>query len=220
MHKSRKEKAKRLRNAGRSAGRLQDDGKGEYAITTVKPALNMSLKEEIFEKRMTFASTATAGAGTGVISPAAISNAQVQSLPATEWVSYANRFKLYRVKKIKYNAFPVSTNTSQFAGANVSSCLFACDWAVSAPSTASEILAEERCTLHPTVGRQAVVKTITFEKNPNAKLWTDTGSAIVADRQFGIALCSHPTIIITQPATATLIFAVVIEWIVEFKNMR
>jgi hypothetical protein len=200
---------------------MLEEGYSQHVASSVRPMLNPTLAEPIVVKRMTFATTATAAAGTGVINPAQVNSGQGATLPSSEWASYQSRFLLFRCRELRYTAFPVSCNTSVFPTANVGSWFAMCDWAIVAPSTAGQILSEESVTLHPTVGFEPLVRVVTWKKNPNAKLWTDTNAAaIVADRQFGLGLCSAPNVVITQPATATLVFAVVLEWVYEFKNMR
>jgi hypothetical protein len=226
MQPRQKQTRQRRKNKTRKQNPLIDnrylgDQVDSIVAPSVKPMMNKMLAEQIVHKRMTFQSTLTAAAGTGVINPSAVSSSSVASLPANEWTSYQARFQLFRVRKLRYTAFPVSSNTSIFVGANISSYFAIAEYANIIPSTAAGIISEESCTLHPTAGFAPIVREVDWSKNTNAKLWTETtAGAIVADRSYGLVSCSAPNIVITQPATATLIFALVIEWEVEFKNMR
>jgi hypothetical protein len=169
-------------------------------------------------KRLVQSGTISTGAATGIIDPATSRASSVSG--AVGFSSYAARYLEHRVLAKKLTFFPVQTNTSHFAGALLASFMAVSNFQGDAPTTYSEILADENLKLLPTVGRECASFEADGKRFPNSMLWTGTGTAITADRDFGLAYASNPSVVIGVPLAATQIYALFIEYIVQFKNPR
>jgi hypothetical protein len=84
-----------------------------------------------------------------------------------------------------------------------------------APASAAQVLSDENMKVVAT--NRDFVKTITWKRNPNARLWNPTSAAIPAANQFAWVCASPGAVPLT---TATTYFAYVVEWEVEFKGSQ
>lgn len=118
---------------------------------------------------------------------------QCSQFPSTEWASYAARFGQYRVLKMSLHFKPTMPVNSGVIATNLLSSMYFSDFmATTIPTTAASIVAD-RSFREFSTGR-AFVYTTTWNRNPNAKLWTPTSTAIPATSRYGIAFCSHPNV--------------------------
>jgi hypothetical protein len=206
-------------------GGTRKSGQGDNSRTlkgnTNKSIIYSSLKQgnsDMITKRLVQSGTISTGAASGVID---IGTSRASSVSgAVGFASYAARYFEHRVIAKKLTFFPVQTNTSHFAGALLASFLAISNFQGDPPTTYSEVLADEDLKLLPTVGRECASFEADAKAFPNAMLWTGTGTAIVADRDFGLAYASNPSVIIGVPLAVTQIYALFIEYIVQFKNPR
>jgi hypothetical protein len=167
-------------------------------------------------KRMTLSGgTLATGAGTVIAISAAstITSSGCQSAPAAEWASFAARYQQYRVRAIRVRGKainPVETATI------VHSVLFRADYiGSSGPATAAQVLSDERAQENCTC--KDFSHTVTWIRNPNARLWNPTGAAIPAANQFAWVAATPAT---PPLLTGTTYYALVVEWEVEFRGSQ
>jgi hypothetical protein len=156
-------------------------------------------------------------AGSLVAVNTSIDSAQVQNLPATEWASFAARYQFYRVRSVKMIVFPIYPGSgSPTAGATGHSVLYVGDYlGASAPTSAAQILSDERAMLYST--SKTFSFTATWDLNPNARLWAPTNALIPTANQYGIAFASATASVL--PASTNL-FTYVLEWDVELRGSQ
>jgi len=189
--------------------RKQRNGKGRKA----RVAFSIETAGDQIVKRMTYSGASLAtGAGTAV----AVSNftsGECQSLPATEWASFAARYQQYRVRALRVRGKainPVQTATITH------SVLYRGDYiGTSIPGSAAQVLSDENVQESCTCKDFSDV--VTWARNPNARLWNPTSALIPAANQFAWVCASAPTPALT---TATTYYAVVVEWEVEFRGSQ
>jgi hypothetical protein len=163
-------------------------------------------------KRCTYAGELVTGAGT-VIPVTSFTSAEVQSVPATEWASFAARYQQYRVRAIRVTG--KTTQPVQLAGIT-HSILYRGDYlGSSAPASAVQVLSDENVRECATYRDFRDI--VTWSKNPNAKLWNPTSAAIPAANVFSW-VCASPAL----PAltTGTTYYAIVVEYDVEFRGSQ
>jgi hypothetical protein len=163
-------------------------------------------------KRLTFPSILATGAGTA-IPVTQFTSGGVQSLPATEFASFAARYQEYRVRAIRITGkavLPIQSATAAHSALYVADVMGAL-----APSSSTQILSDERCTFNPTF--RDFRKTINFNGYPNAQLWTATNVPIPTQNQYQIVCASAPLPVMT---TATTYYSVIEEWDVEFRGSQ
>jgi hypothetical protein len=164
-------------------------------------------------KRMTISGDVLAtGAGTQ-IPVTAISSAEVQAAPASEWASFAARYQQYRVRAIRVTGKaiqPIQTATSSH------SVLYRGDFiGSSSPSTAAQVLSDENvreCATH-----KDFRDIVTWSRNPNAMLWNPTSAAIPTANEFSWVAASPGVPPLT---TATTYYALTVEYEVEFRGSQ
>jgi len=164
-------------------------------------------------KRMSFSTLVLAtGAGTA-IPVTVVTSSDVQSIPATEWASFSARYQQYRVRAIRVTGKaiqPVQTATISH------SALFRGDYiGDSPPGGFAQVLADERVKDNSTF--KDFRDTITWKRNPNARLWNPTSAAIPAANQYAWVCASATPPVLT---TATTYYALVVEWEVEFRGSQ
>jgi hypothetical protein len=176
-------------------------------------AFAMSNAGDQIVKRMTVSGQVLAtGAGT-VIPITSFTSGQVESLPASEWASFAARYQQYRVRAIRVTGKatqPIQTATVTHG------VLYRGDYQSNAvPGTAAQVLSDENVKEAATT--KDFVDIVTWSKNPNAKLWALTSGAIPFANQYSWVCASAVT-----PAllTATTYYALVVEYEVEFKGSQ
>jgi len=162
-------------------------------------------------KRMTLGGNVLAtGAGTAIaVTP--VSSGTVTG--STEWASFAARYQQYRVRALRVRGKavnPVETATI------VHSVLYRGDFiGSSTPGTAAQVLSDENakevCTCRD------FEDTVTWARNPNARLWNPTTAAVPTANLFNWVCASPSTPALT---TATTYYATVFEWEVEFRGSQ
>jgi len=176
-------------------------------------AFSIEIAGDQIVKRMSYPSYAlSTGAGTAIaVYP--IGSGTVQSAPATEWASFAARYQQYRVRAIRVRGKavnPVQTATLTHG------VLFRGDYIGAAiPASAAQVLSDENVQECTTCKDFSDV--VTWQKNPNAKLWNPTTSPIPVANTFAWAAASNATPVLT---TATTYYALVTEWEVEFRGSQ
>lgn len=163
-------------------------------------------------KRMTYQTIAATGAGT-TIPVTAFSSGQVESLPATEWASFAARYQQYRVHLIRVRGkaiLPIQSATVSHSE------LFVGDFLGGVmPSSAAQVLSDERSKQFAT--HKDFNYVVTWARNPNAKLWNTTASAIPNADIFSAVFASPTVPVLT---TATTYYSITVEWEVEFRGAQ
>jgi hypothetical protein len=128
---------------------------------------------------------------------------QCSQFPSTEWASYAARYQQYRVKSFKVTFFPtqvVNTIATNFIGVLYTSKFIS----TNIPTSAAMIIADNESRCFST--NKQFSYTCTWDRNPNAKLWSPTNAAIAADRRYGIAWCSNTNVNILQANSILFVY--------------
>jgi len=165
-------------------------------------------------KRFTLPSVVLAtGAGVSILVSSAVTSSQVQSAPATEWASFAARYQQYRVRALRVHGKainPVQTATITH------STLYRGDYIGSAaPAGAAQVLSDEN--VKETCTCKDFTDVVTWQRNPNAKLWNPTSAAVPAANQYAWVAASP----VTPPLlTGTTYYSLTIEWEVEFRGSQ
>jgi len=200
MNKStRKSASRRRRGVAQPSGRPFGDG-------------------DVVTKRMTYPGGFISSNGANVIVVTTVATAaDVQSLPASEWASFAARYQQYRVKSVRAILEPLypgsSTPTNASTGHNA---LYVADYiGTAAPGTAAQVLSDEGAVVINT-SRKVDFKT-TWARNPNARLWNPTSAALPAANSYAIAVASNTALALVA---STDYFTVTMEWEVEFRGSQ
>jgi hypothetical protein len=186
------------------------------AIRTKTPSSfrNLSFGSgDIIVKRLTIPAVPISSGAGGLIGVTQNSTAEVQSIPATEWASFAARYQQYRVRAMRIINKPVlPVNTA----AVTHSSLYIADYiGSSVPGSSAQVLSDERARIVSTA--DSWVYEATWARNPNAMLWNPTTAAIPTANQFGIVLAStsSPALTINTNYLSTSI-----EYMVEFRGSQ
>jgi hypothetical protein len=177
----------------------------------VKLPKQVSTQGDILVKRLTYNSVYSTAAG-GALAVSTITAAQVQSNPATEWSSFSARYQQFRVKALSVTFWMplVSCNPLVFA-----------DFIGSAvPSSATQIVSDERCIIRASAGNQGstvMVYETDWNRNPNARLWNPTSAALPTANSFGIAFATHP---LAPSSASTTVLVGSTDWLVEFRGSQ
>jgi hypothetical protein len=151
-----------------------------------------------------------AGAG-GAVAVASLQAGAVQSIPATEWASFAARYQQYRVRSVQIRYTP-SLNVSTalvFDGR-----IFLSDFLGTAtPATVAQILADERGTIKTAMKDWTF--TANWARNPNAKLWNPTTAIVPAQNEYAIAYGALADFAANQP-----LGQLTYQWVVEFRGSQ
>lgn len=163
-------------------------------------------------KRITLqAQTLATGAGT-VIPVTTVTTSGAQGAGA-EFASFAARYQQYRVRAIRVTG--EATQPVQTATVSQSS-LYRGDYiGTAAPGSAAQVFSDERVKVCGTC--KNFRDTVTWKRNPNARLWNPTSAGIPAANQFAW-VCASPT----APAltTGTTYYSYTVEWEVEFRGSQ
>jgi len=163
-------------------------------------------------KRMTLPSGLATGAGT-TIPVTSFSSGGVQSLPASEWASFAARYQQYRVRALRVTGKAVNPVQSATITHSV---LYRGDFLGSeTPGSALQVLSDEKVRSCATC--KDFVDVVTWKANPNARLWNPTSAVIPVANTFSWVCASPNTPVLT---TATEYHALVLEWEVEFRGSQ
>jgi hypothetical protein len=132
---------------------------------------------------------------------------------ATEFASFAARYQQYRCRAVRVTGKavqPVQTATIAH------SVLFRGDFIGSElPGSSAQVLSDERvktCTTN-----KDFMDVVTWKGNPNAKLWNPTSAIIPTANLFSWVCASASAPLLT---TATIYYAIVMEWEVEFRGSQ
>jgi len=155
-----------------------------------------------------------------------ITAAEVQSVPATEWTSFATRYQQFRVRKIRIRLFPmqkyftdVAVGTSGPTSGYIATCV-ASDFIGSAsPVSATQCLSDEGSRQFSQIDRFAM--TCDWSRNPNARLWNPTSAALPTANSYGIALaCISAFFNQGAIVNGSVLFTGNVEWEVEFRGSQ
>jgi len=195
----------KARNNKSKSGRARRNG--EFG------AFGLSNAGDQIVKRMTVGnSTLATGAGTAIPVTSVLSSL-VQSAPASEWASFAARYQQYRVRRIRITG--KACNPVQTA-ALTHGVLYRGDYlGTSAPATPAQVLSDESVKMAAT--HADFVDVITWQRNPNARLWNPTSAVIPTANDFAWVCASDSTPALT---TATTYYALTVEFEVEFRGSQ
>jgi len=164
-------------------------------------------------KRMSLTG-ATLSSQSGTAIPLSVFNAaEVQSAPAAEFASFAARYQLYRVRSLRVSGRainPVQTATLTHSTLHMGDFMQAAQ-----PTSDAQVFSDERSKSVPT--HKSFVYEVNWDRNPNAKLWTPTSAAIPTLNNFSFVASSPAA---PPLLTATVYYAVDLEWLVEFKGSQ
>jgi len=125
--------------------------------------------------------------------------AQVQTVPAFGWSSYAARFQQYRVRAIRITGkalLPVNANNGSVIVLH--DALYRADYSSGAvPVSPAQVLADEKSRISTTC--KDFVDVVTWEQNPNAKLWTLTANPIPTAQEFAWT-CMNSQALVLSPS--------------------
>jgi len=152
----------------------------------------------------------------GIVAPTYVSSGFAFT-NGQEFASYAARFSEYRVRQMTCHfiaCHPAQVPTATVGADHGVIYLGQIEDQVTA-ATGSLVLAYYGREVRPTY--QSFRKTVTWDRNPNAKLWNPVGAAIPAGNTFGIEYGTQP--FATNPLIAsTTYFVQVTEFEVEFRG--
>jgi len=174
---------------------------------------------DIIVKRMTIPNQAVVAATAGNIIALDVSTtaAQVQSVPASEWASFAARYQQYRVRRVKMTLLPCNNVSYVVAAvAVVHTSMYSGDFiGASAPTTAAQVLSDEKARISSTA--KPLIYTVDWSRNPNARLWNPTNAALPVANSFGVAFASSTQAILAANANY---FTKSTEFEVEFRGAQ
>jgi len=166
---------------------------------------------DVVTKRMSFPFL-VASTGGGVIPLTSVLSGACQTIPASEWASFAARYQQYRVRCIRMRLKPGFPSTISATVPHTT--FFVGDYiGASVPASAAQVLSDERSQIFGTY--QTVVYEVDWTKNPNAKLWNPTSAAIPTANEYAIVFTGNGSLPATQP-----IFTGELEWDVEFRGSQ
>jgi len=185
-----------------------------------KTGMSAAPGDQIVKKLTSPSAVVSTNAGAIILLSTAVTSSQVQTLPATEWASFAARYQQFRVRQVRVRmmpVFPVNNGVAGIANNTGHSQLYVADYiGASVPASAAQVLSDERCAVVSTA--KGFTFAATWNKNPNAKLWNPTGAAIPAANLYGIAWASNA--VATLMTASVAYFAYDVEWIVEFRGSQ
>jgi hypothetical protein len=169
---------------------------------------------DVIVKRMTYPGPRISSTAGNVIAvDASTTAAAVQSLAATEWSSFAARYQQYRVRAVILHLEPCQTVTTT---AVVHGAVYLADFiGASSPGSAAQVLSDERGLIVST--SRPIRFRADWSRNPNAKLWNPTSSALPVANSYGVCFASNANSALTA---STPYFSVTIEWEVEFRGSQ
>jgi len=176
----------------------------------------LEFKTDSLVRRMTTSRIVSTGA-TGIVAVTTdLQSDYCQSLPSTEFASYAARFGQYRCIAMTLRVFPCIPSPT--GGINLSAgALYFCDFiATTIPTLAINVLSDRGSKVFSSA--QKFTYRVSGGKYANTKLWTPTSTAIPAANRFGIAYCSNASIQI-MPITTQLL-TMIVEHEIEFSQAQ
>jgi len=168
---------------------------------------------DIITKRMTIPNGTVVATAGSVVAVTTYSCGLVQSNPASEWASFAARYQQFRVQGMKMTLLAIlPVNTA----ANTMCEMYYSDFIGTAlPTTVAQVLSDENGVVKSS-GKDHVI-TVSWARNPNAKLWNPTSAALPAANAFGVALCSSTYA--GFPAAGT-VFTYSLEFLIELRGSQ
>lgn len=167
---------------------------------------------DVIVKRMSVPQSTITTSAAGVVVVTLFNTQEVESIPASEWASFAARYQQYRVRAVRLTAKAI--NPVQSATVTHGQ-LFLGDYiGTAAPSSAAQVLSDERGKIVNTY--KDFMYEVDWSRNPNAKLWNPTSAAIPNANVFGIAVGSSTPAL----SVSTNYFAISLEWVVEFRGAQ
>jgi hypothetical protein len=179
---------------------------------------NMQRDGDILVKKLTLPRASLSTTAGGIIPVTTYDAGLVQSVPASEWASFAARYQQFRVRSLQMILEPryPFTTAAPSGGGTGHGALYASDYIGTAtPGSAAQILSDEGSLVTNTCKR--VVFTVDWMRNPNAKLWNPTSAALPSANTYGVAVSSSPNSVM---AVSTAFYDVQLEWIVEFRGSQ
>jgi hypothetical protein len=168
---------------------------------------------DVIVKRMTFPAGGIQSNAAAVIPVTSFTTSGVESDPASEWASFSARYQQYRVRAVRLIGkakLPVNTATALHGTFYVADFI-----GTATPSTAAQVLSDERCKVLATY--KDFVYEVDWSRNPNARLWNPTSAAIPSANQYGIVWASNPN---DTLAVSISYFSTSFEWLVEFRGSQ
>lgn len=168
---------------------------------------------DIIVKRMTIPSQQLSSSAGGIIGVNEITAAMAQSNPASEWASFSARYQQYRVRSVKLVAsprYPAATPSNGHSQLYVSDFI-----GTAAPTSAAQVLSDERAKAVST--SRPFEYMVTWNRNPNAKLWNPTSAALPQANSYGISVCSSAN---ASMPVSTVIFDTYYEYEVELRGSQ
>jgi hypothetical protein len=173
---------------------------------------------DILVKKLTLPTTSLSTTAGGIIAVKTFDASLVETVPASEWASFAARYQQYRVRSVQMILEPryPFTTAAPSGGGSGHGALYVGDYIGTAtPTSAAQILSDEGSLVTNTCRR--VVFTVDWARNPNAKLWNPTSAALPTSNTYGIAVSSSANSVMSA---STAFFDVQLEWIVEFRGSQ
>jgi len=149
--------------------------------------------------------------GAGLITLAAISGINLITALGSEFTNFSQEFQEFRVKRIRSHFLPSTTSATSTTGPYQGAMIVA-PWKQFVPTTLSTLEQGAQKEIFSTLQETKVQ--CSSAGFPNAMLWTATSSAIVADRDFGIAYTLLPA---SPIAVSSRIFSLYHEMVIEFR---
>jgi len=134
---------------------------------------------------------------------------------ATEFTSFVSRYTEYRVRALRIRGQAIiPVNLSNSTHGTIARGDFALT-NVPISSSAKNLWSLESSRV--CVTNKSFVDTLTWDMNPNAKLWTSSSTSVPATQDYGWAVRSYEGDAIIG---STLYYHLYIEWDVEFRGSR
>ncbi len=171
-------------------------------------------EKRIYKRWMAGAELTVSTSAGGVVALATLANAAViNSTP--DFASVAALYTAYRCRAIRVEIFPVYNVSGAYTGAafqTLPPCVAVFPWTSNTvPTTFAQALDVTGNKL--VSGWQHAVVSTSYRGDPDAHLWTGTGSAIGSSEQFGISCIGT-----AATTTASLaIWRVQVNYLVEFR---
>ncbi len=174
---------------------------------------SLHMDKKIYSRWMAGAETTVSTSAGGVVALATLGNAAVVN-STSDFSSIAAIYTAYRCKAIRVQLFPFMPNCwyNGTTAYTMPAILAVFPWTSNTVPTTFAQACDVTGVKFVSGYEKAIVST-TYRGDPDAHLWTGTGSAIGSSEQFGIS-------IIGTAATATAsnaVFRVLVDYLVEFR---
>ncbi len=170
---------------------------------------NLKMEKQVFERWYVGNEASVSTSAGGVIALQTLANAaSVSALP--DFASMATVYTTYRCKALRVSLFPTScVNTTAYTAPAVVAVFPS--FANTVPTTFQQAL--DSTGLKLMSGYKGGVCMTSWKGDPDAHLWTGTGSAIGSNEQFLISCIGTA---LTSTASS-VVFRVIPEYLVEFR---